>query len=57
MNPQKKTEQFIYTESVFYDVNGVEVARERNYDDAWYDTLSVEDATEDEISDYGLDGE
>lgn len=49
-------EQYTYSEEVFYNASGEEVARTRMYDDAWHDTLEERDATQDEISDYGLEG-
>lgn len=47
-----RTEQYIYSERVIYDEWGNEIARERNYDDAWYDTRSVEDISDEELEDY-----
>lgn len=34
----KSIEVMQYTETVYWDDNGNEVARVRNYDDTWYDT-------------------
>lgn len=48
----KTTEQFTYTETVYRDDAGNELGRERNYDDAWYDTLGVVDMTDEEIEDW-----
>lgn len=51
--PFKSIEQYTYSEVVYRDADGNEVARERNYDDAWYDTLEAHvELTEDEIEDY-----
>lgn len=48
----KNVEQFMYTETVYYD-GETEVAREQNYDTHWYDTEeSNVPLTEDEELDY-----
>ena len=44
-------EEYISTETVIYR-DGVEIAREENYDASWYDTRSTEDMTEEEAEDY-----
>ena len=50
--PYKTAEQFIYTEIVYHDAGGNEVAREALMDDAWYDTAWREDMTDEEIEDF-----
>lgn len=45
-------EKYIYTEIVFRDDDGNEVGRERQYDDAWWDTGETREMTEDERMDY-----
>lgn len=50
--PMKTVERFMYSEIVYHDEDGTEVARERLYDDAWYDTAETEPMTEEEIEDY-----
>lgn len=44
-------EEYISTETVIYR-DGVEIAREGNYDAYWHDTRSTEDMTEEEAEDY-----
>lgn len=36
--PYKIDEVMQYTETVYYDANGEEVERVRNFDDCWYDS-------------------
>lgn len=49
--PYKVNEIMQYTETVYYDENGTEVARERNYDDHWYDSGEREELDEYEMYD------
>jgi hypothetical protein len=42
-----------YSETVFYDDNDIEVGRERNYDDFWYDSDLPEPLEDWEIDQYG----
>lgn len=48
----KVVETLTYTEVVYYDDNGNEVARERNYDDSLYDESDNQELTEQERADY-----
>lgn len=41
-----------YTESVYFDADGTEVHRERNYDDFWFDSGEPEPLTDDEMEDF-----
>jgi hypothetical protein len=50
--PHKIVHVMQYTETVYYDGDGAEVARERNHDDHTYDTRAAEDMTAQEIEDY-----
>ena len=51
--PYKELRQMMYTEFVYFSADGIEIGRERNYDDTWYDTVSKTPLTEDEIADWG----
>lgn len=48
----KVTEQYLYSETVFYDVNGNMVYRERGYDDHLYDDDGRESLTEFDVDNY-----
>ena len=50
--PYKETHTMQYTETVYYDADGVEIARERNHDDHTYDSSPAGDMTAQEIEDY-----
>lgn len=50
--PYKVVETMKYTETVYYDADGEEVARERNHDDWTHDSTSPEPVTEEELEDY-----
>lgn len=41
-----------YTEEVYYDADGVEIARERIHDDHTYDTGPMMPVSADELADY-----
>lgn len=45
-------EIYQYTELVYRDEAGIEVARERQYDDRWYDTVEIREPNDDELFDY-----
>jgi hypothetical protein len=53
---RKVIEKRMYTEVVIYDEDDVEVARERQYDDALWDLETV-DVTPEDIEDYDLEAE
>jgi len=48
----KTVEKYTYTETVYYDPEGNELGRHENYDTSWYDTVSEDDMTEEEIEDW-----
>jgi hypothetical protein len=48
----KKIETLQYTEVVYYNNDGNEVARERNYDDTLWDESGPHDLTDQEREDY-----
>ncbi|WP_161580506.1 hypothetical protein [Subtercola vilae] len=50
--PYKIVETRQYTEVVYYNADGVEVARETQNDDFSWDTSEPEDLTEQEIEDW-----
>lgn len=53
MSYTKTIEQYIHTETVIWDSNGNEVAREENHGDAyWYDTQSTEEISDEEAGEY-----
>lgn len=51
MSAHKIREIYQYSEDVYYDDDGNEVARERQYDDYLYDTTPAEELTEEERED------
>lgn len=53
---RKVIERYMYTEVVIYDENDVEVVRERQYDDTFWDSETV-DVTPEDIEDYDLEDE
>lgn len=50
--PYKRVETLHYTEVVYYDGGGSEVARVRNYDDTLWDESGPEELTDEEREDY-----
>lgn len=50
--PFKMIQTFTYTEVVYYDANGNEVHRERNYDDSLYDETGSLPLSDTELEDY-----
>lgn len=53
MSYTKTIEQYIHTETVIWDENGNEVAREENqFDASWYDTYSTEEISDEEAEEY-----
>lgn len=50
--PYKIAHQYLYTETVYYDDNDVEVGRERMYDDHLWGTLLPEPLEDWEIDQY-----
>lgn len=50
--PYKIREKIQYSEDVYYDGDGEEVARVRIHDDAVYDESNPVDLTDQEIEDY-----
>lgn len=52
----KVIERYMYTEVVIYDEDDVEVVRERQYDDTFWDSETV-DVTSEDIEDYDLETE
>lgn len=51
-NYTKQNQKFISSEIVYFK-DGVEIAREEQFDTYFYDSDSPEPMTDDEISDYG----
>lgn len=52
--PYAEDRTYQYTERVFFDSDGNEIARERLNDDHWYDAAGTRDMTEEELEDYGF---
>ena len=52
--PRVEVREYVYTENVYFDADGNEFARDRNYDDTWLGTCEGRAMTEQELEDWGL---
>lgn len=49
--PRHTVEQYVYSVDVYIDDDGTELARYERMDDTWYDTLSDEEISQEELDD------